>query len=198
MGTRANIIIRIPAHTIKLPYTNKDGSAATRDVPHDEIILYRHWDGYPEETGTDLVWLLDALQRWDENTFRTTADIRATLFALSATKSLNYRLMQDEQWSTPYRYADYEDTGSIHGDIEFLYILTYLPNTEGNPHTTLDIEKTTPFTDERTVLRSIKLKKPLPNWMLFKDYTVPKEVRDSPYHYISDGEEIFSGVEVKA
>ena len=203
MGTRCNIIIRIPAHTITLPYNKVDGSPATRDIPEDQIILYRHWDGYPAETGSDLVWLMDALQRWPQSTFKTTADIRKLLFALSATRKLNHRIHQVEQYTTPYKYADYEETDSIHYDIEYLYTLTYAPNTDGNPQMTLEIKDriyskgwNAPAEDCLKHLRTIELTKPLPDWKAFNSYTVPCGHTDHLYGWIAGGESAYSQVEV--
>lgn len=203
MGTRCNIIIRIPAYTQTLSYNKVDGTPATRHIPEEQIILYRHWDGYPAETGSDLVWLMDALQRWPQSTFHNTADIRKLLFALSATRRLNHRIYQVEQWASPYRYADYEDTDDLHGDIEYLYTLTYAFNTDGNPQTTLEINERdysqgwdASVPDCFTRLRMINLTKPLPDWKTFHSYTIPSGHTDHLYGWIAGGESVYSQVEV--
>ena len=81
MATRSNIII-------------KQG--------RNKIYLYRHWDGYPSETGRDLLTRLLESRRHDEGQAFLSNLIRANR----------------EDWEGKPLY---ELTDRIHGDIEYLY-----------------------------------------------------------------------------
>jgi len=81
MATRSNIII-------------KQG--------RNKIYLYRHWDGYPSETGRDLLTRLLESRRHDEGQAFLSNLIRANR----------------EDWEGKPLY---ELTDQIHGDIEYLY-----------------------------------------------------------------------------
>lgn len=139
MGTRANIIIKMPEYTKIMKHKLPNGEFASRTIPEEEIILYRHWDGYPEATGADLVWVMDALQRWPQTAFPNAAAIQRLLFTLSSNHNL-YRQLHTTAAALESRYQSYQETSGIHGDIEYLYTLTYVPNTNGNPATTLEIK----------------------------------------------------------
>jgi hypothetical protein len=86
MATRTNIVIEL-------------GSS--------RLYLYRHWDGYPAETGGDLVNKLSASGR------------NPTKFLAS--------LMAEMDEATSYRAAShvYEVTSDLHGDIEWIYVVKF-------------------------------------------------------------------------
>lgn len=204
MGTRTNIIIRIPEYTKVLNYKLPNGEFASRTMPEEEIILYRHWDGYPQETGADLVWLMDALQRWPAESFPNAEVIRRTLFALSTHRQLQRRVTSNAQ-SITWDYQSYEVTDQLHGDIEYLYTLTYKPKWTSNPEVSLEIQERdyskgwdSPIADCFSHLRTIKLKKALPSEDAFKSYLTPCGHYDHVYAWVADGEEAYSHVEVKA
>ena len=198
MGTRTNIIIRIPEYTKTMNYTRPDGSYATRHMEEQKIILYRHWDGYPSETGADLVWLMDALQRWDVRAFPNVLCITDTLFALSTHRKLQYRMIAGAAQLSSSRYQSYEKTDSIHGDIEYLYELTYIPNTYivnqdlVRQETTLEIKERVWGGSELVfnTIRTINLTSPLPSEEDFNKYIIPVEGYDNPYSFIAEGDEI--------
>lgn len=204
MGTRANIIIKIPEYTKQLNYKKPDGEWATRFIAEQQITLYRHNDGYPTETGADLVWLMDALQRWPSSSFPTVEVIKRTLFALSTHRELNRRLTSSAQ-SIQWDYQRYEYTDSIHGDIEYFYTLTYVPNTDGNPATTLEIKDRDydlGWNEDRPDVflkhhRTITLTKQLPSEDAFKAYLTPCGHYDHAYSWIACGEEAYSQVVVE-
>lgn len=204
MGTRANITIRIPEYTRQLNYKLPSGEYASRVMPEEEIILYRHNDGYPAETGSDLVWLMDALQRWPSTSFPNAKVIQRTLFALSTHRELSRRLESTAQ-SIQWDYQSYETTDMLHADIEYSYIFTYVPNTDGNPQTTLEIynrDYDLGWSESRPDvflkhLRTIQLTKMLPDESAFKSYTVPCGHTDHLYAWIAEGESVYSQVEVK-
>jgi len=204
MGTRANIIIRIPEYTKQLKHKKPDGEWATRFMPEEEITLYRHNDGYPSETGADLVWLMDALQRWPSSSFPNVKVIKRTLFALSTHRELNRRLNSNAQ-SIQWDYQRYQTTDGIHGDIEYLYVLTYTPNTDGNPATVLEIKDRNyelGWQESRPDVflkhhRTITLKNPLPSEDAFRSYMTPCGHYDHVYGWVASGEDDYSQVEVK-
>ena len=85
------------------------GTRTTIKIMQDgEVVasLYRHWDGYPAETGADL--LETALQHGDG--------------ASLATALLDKRYKQADHESTPRKIYKIEATA---GDIEHFYIAAY-------------------------------------------------------------------------
>lgn len=90
MATRANIIIR----------ENMSGT---------EVVLYSHYDGYPEGVGQDLKNTLSDFcqtEKWSINPSNLTAAI-----------------MTSEQFNYKYEHRSYHTSLPIHGDIEYLYII---------------------------------------------------------------------------
>jgi hypothetical protein len=98
MATRSNVVLTAAAN---------------------QIILYRHWDGYPEATGSDLWRELQPLalsHMRGEKPFLQAADyFQKTLIRLLS--------VRDEDSKNPR--PDYEITDSIHGDIEYLYWINF-------------------------------------------------------------------------
>lgn len=85
----------------------------------NQIILYRHWDGYPEATGSDLWQELQyyALNHMSgKNPYLQAEDY----FQLILVRLLSVR-NEDSEHPRP----DYEITSSIHGDIEYLYWVNF-------------------------------------------------------------------------
>lgn len=91
MATRANIIIR----------ENMSGT---------EVVLYSHYDGYPECVGQDLKNTLSDFcqtEKWSINPSNLTAAI-----------------MSSTDFHYEYEYKNKsEEISPIHGDIEYLYII---------------------------------------------------------------------------
>ena len=72
------------------------------------VILYRHHDGYPECTGRQLKEIVRNVK----------SEKGTTRQILSYLKSLKRKLYHGQEARL------YEDTDSIHGDIEYLYTIT--------------------------------------------------------------------------
>jgi len=125
MGTRCNIIIKIPAWTEQLTYNLPSGEKATREHEEDLLWVYRHWDGYPEETGADLLCLADILLTQDPRSIRESKDVFKILQSMSIARDLNYMLKS--KFTIPYSLGKYEITTGQHGDIEWLYTVTLSP-----------------------------------------------------------------------
>lgn len=80
------------------------------------IILYRHWDGYPSETGADLARiatrsLTKTVNHWND----MIGFARAVMAKKRGGTDGNGRRSRD------YNQSQYELTDSIHGDIEYHY-----------------------------------------------------------------------------
>lgn len=88
MSTRANIIIR-------------------ENMSDTEVVLYSHFDGYPNGVGLDLKNTISkfcSFEKWHINPANLTA-------AIMTSNTFNYKCEYDT-YNTP-----------IHGDIEYLYII---------------------------------------------------------------------------
>jgi len=92
MGTRCNVVVKLS--------------------PESQVILYRHWDGYPAVTGADLVTIA-------RRTIETADPYSLGTHLLKA--------LIAETRGGEGRDADkpqYELTDSIHGDVEHVYTFT--------------------------------------------------------------------------
>lgn len=125
MGTRCNIQIKMPEWEEQLTYNLPSGEKATRHHPEQNMWVYRHYDGYPEETGADLLCLADILLTQDQRSIRTIEDAYKMLNGMSVTRDLNYRISNPS--SIPYSLGRYQKTDQQHGDIEWVYTVMISP-----------------------------------------------------------------------
>ena len=99
MSTRANIIIT-------------DG--------HNELIFYRHCDGYPDGTLPSLNQFLDLVKT---GKIRDNTSQAAGWLILLGNTELKTLLAGRESDLTNWQCGAYEPTTEIHGDIAFLYVV---------------------------------------------------------------------------
>jgi hypothetical protein len=95
MSTRANII---------LSFTDYEQTLQSK------IILYRHCDGYPKETGKDIINILDSIK---ERKYLT------NLYSYQLPDIFNAFMEKNKNF--PENLPCYSLTDSIHGDIEYCY-----------------------------------------------------------------------------
>lgn len=88
----------------------------------EEIIFYRHSDGYPESVIPSLTKLLE----WSDVLRNNASQFSGWLILLGHLEYLKYtknNIYQDDFKPSDWKVGAYEPTTGIHGDIEYLYIL---------------------------------------------------------------------------
>ena len=108
MATRCNIII-------------KDDS--------QELFFYRHWDGYPSNTGNDLINFIKS--HYQSGKCRNNPQQSAGWLIIYGNISKRIRDVESSFPSSgdEWKVGDYEPTDSISGDAEYVYTIDLIKQT---------------------------------------------------------------------